>query len=196
MMKGFFVLVLLVICQCLLTNGFVLSSQNIFKQKNLLKEKQTISHLTSKQPASPLSLAQATQSSLEPAPKRTSFFSKYEHMLQTYPYSTKLITALIIGALGDVLTQLLFAYKAKQFLGFDLRRILVFSAVSALYFAPVLHVWFNYLNEITKKQTSPVRKALTMMLLDQTFGAVFVNMIFFFVFELVKHILLFLFNLF
>jgi hypothetical protein len=59
--------------------------------------------------------------------------------------------------------------------------------VTAFYIAPVIHNWFDFLNKmpIPSGLSDPVKAAI-MMLVDQTFGAVFVTIGFFYAFEFVR----------
>ena len=73
---------------------------------------------------------------------------------------------------------------------FDYRRLLVFFTVTALYIAPVINVWFNWLNNgmPLPASLSNVAKAGIMMIADQTIGAVGVTIGFFYAFELANKI--------
>ena len=108
----------------------------------------------------------------------------YETLLQRHPWPTKMVSSGVIGGLGDVLVQLLETRGAPQ-RSIDLRRLAVFSAVASLYIAPSIGLWFAYLNGLPALQgMTPLPKALWMILLDQTFGAVLINGCFFYAFSL------------
>lgn len=64
---------------------------------------------------------------------------------------------------------------------FDYRRLLVFFTVTALYIAPVINVWFNWLNNgmPLPPGLTNVARAGIMMIADQTIGAVGVTVGFF-----------------
>jgi hypothetical protein len=115
----------------------------------------------------------------------TNTLNSYSELLEKHPYRTKVISSGIIGALGDILIQL-WKIKQNSLYKFDYRRLLVFSTVAGLYIAPVINVWFNWLNKFPiPKSFNNVGKALVMMVLDQTIGAVVVTTGFFYAFELV-----------
>jgi hypothetical protein len=120
-----------------------------------------------------------------------SFLSWYNHMLNTKTYLTKIVTSGLVGGLGDVLIQLVTCYRAKKPYVIDMRRLIVFSSVAAIYIAPVIHVWFDYLEKMPLPpaiKESPLKKSLVMILLDQTFGAVVVSAGFFYAFELAQRL--------
>lgn len=115
----------------------------------------------------------------------TSLLNSYTGMLETSPYPTKIITSAIIGAVGDYVVQLYQSRKSDA--SIDFRRVMVFATVCGLYIAPVIHVWFNYLNGIKfLSGLGNVQKALSMMLVDQSIGATVITLGFFFAFEAVK----------
>lgn len=121
-----------------------------------------------------------------------SFLSWYNHMLHTKTYLTKIVTSGLVGGLGDVLIQLVTCYRAKKPFVIDIRRLVVFISVAAIYIAPVIHVWFDYLEKMPLPpaiKESPLKKSLAMILLDQTFGAVVISAGFFYAFELVNKLL-------
>lgn len=110
----------------------------------------------------------------------------YSNVLQTHPLPVKMITAGLIGGLGDMLVQLISQKRMKQ--PFSLRRCLVFMAVCTFYNAPVVHYWFNLLGSIGSKLTnlSDLGRALSLTFIDQTIGAIVLNSGFYFAFELVS----------
>jgi hypothetical protein len=115
----------------------------------------------------------------------TNTLNTYSDLLEKHPYRTKIISSGIIGAIGDTLIQL-WKIKQNSLYKFDYRRLLVFSTVAGLYIAPVINVWFNFLNKFPiPKSFNNVGKALVMIALDQTVGAVVVTTGFFYAFELV-----------
>ena len=70
---------------------------------------------------------------------------------------------------------------------FDYRRLGVFSSVAGFYIAPVINVWFNWLNSIAMPASfNNIGKALVQMAIDQTVGATVITAGFFFAFELVS----------
>eukprot|EP01038_Epipyxis_sp_PR26KG_P006720 gene6720-9213_t len=123
------------------------------------------------------------------AAKSSSPFDIYNHYLEKYPYITKIVTSGIIGGTGDILIQLVLSKRSKVPIAFDFRRLAVFSSVAGLYIAPVINVWFNWLNKTpVPKSFNNVAKAAYMMFLDQTIGAVGVTVGFFYAFELIDRL--------
>jgi hypothetical protein len=130
-------------------------------------------------------------------------FDSYNHCLINYPYKTKILSSMVIAGLGDFLSQVIVPYfkDGIEAPTLNLKRLFIFSLVAGLYFAPVIHLWFNWLNSIQlpsfseDQRKNKVMKALTMITLDQTIGAFFINAGFFYAFELVR-MLLFCFYLF
>lgn len=141
--------------------------------------------------------------------------ASYNRNLVKYPYITKILTSGFVGGMGDMLIQsidifkrhdLKFNFNFLDILGFitsqiDRRRLLVFTTVSSLYIAPIINFWFNFLNKITapddgfdsqislqinESKFNKVKRAMKMMILDQTIGALVVSIGFFYAFELVK----------
>ena len=110
----------------------------------------------------------------------------YAAILQYAPLPTKMISSFILGGLCDIITQKL-EIKALKHSQFDYRRLLVFSCVSGFYTAPIIHVWFHILPQLPViEQLDGIAKALVMVLIDQTFGAVVVTVGIFFAFEAVS----------
>lgn len=96
-----------------------------------------------------------------------------------------MVSSAIVGGLGDILIQNVQNAKSKK--PFDYRRLFVFSLVAGLYIAPVIHLWFDFLDKLPVFVGSGnVQKSAVMMLLDQTFGAVVINAFFFVAFEFVS----------
>jgi hypothetical protein len=78
--------------------------------------------------------------------KSENFIDFINTNLEKYPYVTKIISSGIVGCLGDILIQLVKNGGSWQAL--DMRRLIVFVAVAAFYIAPVVNIWFNWLNAI------------------------------------------------
>ena len=118
----------------------------------------------------------------------TKLLDCYSDLLTKHPYYTKIISSGVIGALGDTLIQKLENRTSKK--PFEYRRLFVFFLVTALYIAPVIHVWFDWLNLIPMPAwaNTPVKKAAVMMAVDQTIGAVVITIGFFYAFEFVCYI--------
>ena len=127
-----------------------------------------------------LALAATTPSFLSTA------FRIYEGWLQRHPWPTKVVSSGVVGGLGDLLVQLLESGGGgRPRRRVDLRRLAVFTAVAALYIAPSIGLWFSFISELPALAgLSPLRKALWMIVLDQTFGAVLINGGFFYAFSL------------
>ena len=118
----------------------------------------------------------------------TKLLEQYSGLLEKHPYMTKAISSGIVGGSGDVLIQQ-FQRRRDSNKQFDWRRLLVFSTVAAFYIAPIIHVWFGYLNNLPYPATmSAFTKAGIMTVLDQTFGALIVTVGFFYFFEMVQHL--------
>jgi hypothetical protein len=114
-----------------------------------------------------------------------SLLDSYGKLLETSPIKTKIVTSAIIGALGDSIIQIYESTKTKK--KFNFRRLVVFSTVTGLYIAPFLHVWLDYLNVLPfLSKLGNVQKAFSMLLIDQTIGAIAINIGFFFAFEAVS----------
>eukprot|EP01041_Mallomonas_annulata_P001950 gene1950-3786_t len=117
------------------------------------------------------------------------FFDAYTNLLLTNPYPTKIISSGIVGGLGDILIQNVQNKMSKTPKPFDFRRLLVFVTVAAFYIAPVIHLWFGYLDSLPfLVGMGGIKKSLVMMILDQTFGAVVVNLFFFVAFEIAQRL--------
>ena len=147
----------------------------------------------------------------------------YNSLLEERPLLTKMVTTAIIGAMGDILIQLVKS-KSNAELLFDVKRTVIFAAVGGLYCAPFLHQWFNILNKIQFPKTwGKLKKALAMVAIDTTLGKYFFDIAspcmciiyflfthspspfpvsgvfnggFFFAFEFVRHVILLLLLLF
>ena len=114
----------------------------------------------------------------------SSLLNSYTSLLERSPYPTKMVTSAIIGALGDYLVQKYEGRKTNKTI--DLRRLLVFATVCGLYIAPVIHIWFEYLNRMPfLASMGKYSKAFAMMFVDQSVGATVITFGFFFAFEAV-----------
>lgn len=123
--------------------------------------------------------------------KKTSKLDKmlgwYNYQLEKRPAVTKILSSGVIGAVGDILSQLLVQRKTASLL--DWRSVAVFATVCGLYFAPVLDVWFAFLGRVSfPKSWSDTGRAAAMTVVDQTVGAALVTSGFFFAFELVHSV--------
>lgn len=113
--------------------------------------------------------------------------SEYNKLLETNPTTTKIVTSGVIGALGDLFSQVLEG-KYKNEKSVDFRRLLIFTLSAALYFAPVIGAWFTFLNNVPIPGGDGA-KALGMLLIDQTAGALSVIGTYFFFYELIDHLI-------
>jgi hypothetical protein len=111
----------------------------------------------------------------------------YSQLLDEHPYLVKMISSGIIAGIGDLLVQRIQGKETGK--AFDIRRWMVFTSVAAFYVAPVIHLWFNWLNNLQFIDgMNNAAKALIMTGIDQTAGAVLVNAGFFYAFELFDRI--------
>ena len=116
----------------------------------------------------------------------TSLLDQYSALLSSSPYKTKMISSGIIGTVGDILIQKL-ENKSNRDFSLDFRRSAVFFFVSTFYIAPMIHIWFEFLNYFTAvaipSKFGKLATAALMMIFDQTVGAVAVCFGFFYAFE-------------
>lgn len=122
------------------------------------------------------------------APK-ASFAAKqwkaYLGLLETRPIPTKMATAALLSAFGDVLAQTLDSSVVK----FSLRRLLVLVTVNIVYFAPVLHVWYNVFDKIVarlKLKQGSWHATFTYLALDQLVNTPLTLFGFFAIFTLIS----------
>lgn len=111
---------------------------------------------------------------------------KYNSMLEANPMTTRIVTSGVIGALGDLFSQNLES-KGKNKKDIDFRRLFIFTISAAFYFAPVIGAWFSFLNTLSFPGGEG-SKALGMLLVDQTAGAVSVIGTYFFFYEIIDHL--------
>lgn len=117
----------------------------------------------------------------------SSLFNSYNTLLVQYPLPTKIASSGVLGAISDVIIQFLSHRNLDKAFQLDYRRLLVFTTVCGLYFAPVVDGWFSLLSKIPlPSHLSGTSKAVAMVILDQTLGALIVTSGFFFAFELVQ----------
>lgn len=123
------------------------------------------------------------------APKASSFAAKqwkaYLGLLETRPIPTKMATAALLSAFGDVLAQTLDSSVVK----FSLRRLLVLVTVNIVYFAPVLHVWYNVFDKIVarlKLKQGSWHATFTYLALDQLVNTPLTLFGFFAIFTLIS----------
>eukprot|EP00598_Pedospumella_elongata_P010764 CAMPEP_0184990462 /NCGR_PEP_ID=MMETSP1098-20130426/32563_1 /TAXON_ID=89044 /ORGANISM="Spumella elongata, Strain CCAP 955/1" /LENGTH=236 /DNA_ID=CAMNT_0027515661 /DNA_START=122 /DNA_END=832 /DNA_ORIENTATION=+ len=117
-------------------------------------------------------------------------FNRYNALLDKYPLATKMTTSAVLGGLSDVLVQTMSHKAIDQSFKLDFQRVLVFTTVCGLYFAPVVDAWFTFLAKIPfPAQLSDNGKVLAMLVVDQTVGAALVTGGFFYAFELAERLI-------
>lgn len=110
----------------------------------------------------------------------------YTGLLEKHTAATKGISAAILMGLGDVIMQ---AWEMKKNGSkFDWKRFVVFTTVAVIYFAPVIHCWFNFLASLPLPANKFARASM-MIVIDQTLGAVVVTTGFFYVLEAVQRMI-------
>lgn len=109
---------------------------------------------------------------------------KYNALLEKNPLVTKIATSGILGGLGDIVSQKI----SNKDAALDLRRLIMFTIAAAFYFAPVIGAWFSLLNSLSVPGSAGA-KAVVMIAVDQTLGAVGVIGTYFFFYELIDHII-------
>ena len=102
-------------------------------------------------------------------------FAAYDAQMVKRPIITKMWTSFIIGAFGDMLSQLLSKTTGG---GVDAYRMVPYGLSQLLYFGPVMHFWFQAVDGFGKLPvlagSSSVVKTLAMTAFDQTVGATLV----------------------
>jgi len=105
----------------------------------------------------------------------------YLHQCTDRPIRTKSVTAAIIGALGDVLSQRLLGKSLS------LQEVAAFFLVGLLYVGPFVHVWYEVLNRLGRYGMScglgPRGKVLMQLVVDQTLGVLIFFPSYFFAYE-------------
>ena len=123
-----------------------------------------------------------TASSEAPPPR--SFFKWYDAQLQRAPLRTKMASSGLVSIIGDCAAQLLTTQA------YSVRRGITWALVGCLYFAPFLHFYYGKLASFEAKAlargVSKRTAVIFELLLNQTFGAMTVNALFFFVFAFVS----------
>lgn len=122
------------------------------------------------------------------APK-VSFVSKnwkaYLGLLESRPIPTKMATAALLSAFGDVLAQTL----DSSVVSFSVRRLLVLVTVNIVYFAPILHVWYGLFDSVVAKlklKQGSWHATFTYLALDQLVNTPLTLFGFFAVFTLIS----------
>mmetsp|Transcript_21990 Transcript_21990/g.36843 ORF Transcript_21990/g.36843 Transcript_21990/m.36843 type:complete len:240 (+) Transcript_21990:64-783(+) len=116
---------------------------------------------------------------------RVSLLDWYSNQLIRRPFVSKMITAAVVGAMGDCLCQMIDMKKSAEPLLFDRRRLMVFTSVCGIYIAPVVHMWYDTLFKFPFIQNirSTFKKTAVATVIDQIVGAGYINALFFFAFE-------------
>lgn len=125
----------------------------------------------------------------EPEAKK-GLLNAYLRLLDKRPLPTKIITSGVICAIGDVMAQALAFVSSgvsSVTLGgfmkaFEFKRFIIYGMLGAAWIAPIVHYWFNALEDLFKGVKVPdnsfsgkMGKALKMVVIDQTIGAPIVN---------------------
>ncbi|CAM9789397.1 unnamed protein product [Choristocarpus tenellus] len=113
-------------------------------------------------------------------PRSRSPIKVYMSLLARRPILTKIVTSGVICGLGDIVAQALMfgGIGAKFFGALDIRRLITYAMMGALYLAPIVHYWFDAIDRIgpmNKTLPARTRKAGKMVALDQLIGAPIVN---------------------
>lgn len=111
----------------------------------------------------------------------------YLGLLETRPIPTKMATAALLSAFGDALAQTL----DRSVVTFSVRRLLVLVTINIVYFAPVLHLWYNLFDKIVAKlklKQGSWHATFTYLALDQLVNAPLTIFGFFAVFTLISAI--------
>lgn len=116
-------------------------------------------------------------------------YGKYMSLLDTSPMTTKSITAGIIQALGDFLSQFIEAKVANVPFVLNGSRLQAFLVSGIFFVGPFLHYWYNFLWRIgdwakVKYKAGKNMQTLLQVFTDQTLGVAVFFPLFFYVFEL------------
>lgn len=119
---------------------------------------------------------------------------KYVTLSEEKPLLTKGVSAALVGAVGDVFSQFLFAYATGVPFRWDMMRTVTFMMMGLLFKGPALHMWYNVLGKISKwtkirMNFSPTSQSLTALTVDQTVGVAIFYPLYFVVFELFSAVL-------
>lgn len=126
-----------------------------------------------------------------PEPKaKKGLLNAYLRLLDKRPLPTKIVTSGIICAIGDVMAQAL-AYVTSGassvtiggfIRSFEFKRFIIYGMLGAAWIAPIVHYWFDALEDLFKgvkvpenSFTGKMGKALKMVAIDQSIGAPIVN---------------------
>jgi len=116
-------------------------------------------------------------------------YGKYMSLLETSPISTKSITAGVVQALGDLLSQFIEAKVANVPFILNKYRLQGFLISGVFFVGPFLHYWYNFLWRIgdwakNKLKAGKNMQTLLQVFTDQTLGVAIFFPLYFYVFEL------------
>lgn len=115
-------------------------------------------------------------------------YEAYEHLCATKPFITKSITASIIVAIGNIISQSLQATLRVQRLHLNLSQVGAFALTGLLYIGPFYHVWYEQLWRLgdwmeARYGCSKAQQTLAQNFADQSLGVAVFFPIYFFVYE-------------
>ena len=117
---------------------------------------------------------------------RSNLYTRYMDLLERQPFLTQSISAGIISALGDVLSQ----WIELKHISFSLNwvRLITFLVCGTLYVGPFVHLWYKKLWKMGrwmegKYQTSKQIQTLSQVIVDQTVGVAFFFPTYFYAYE-------------
>jgi hypothetical protein len=116
-------------------------------------------------------------------------YGKYMSSLDTSPLTTKSITAGVVQALGDFLSQYIEAKVAKVPFVLNGSRLRAFLISGVFFVGPFLHYWYSFLWRIgswaeVKYKAGKKVQTLLQVFTDQTLGVAVFFPLFFYVYEL------------
>lgn len=114
-------------------------------------------------------------------------FNEYLLLLERKPFTTKAVSAAVVGGIGDIVSQSLTAVTSRIHFKWDLTRTITFMLIGLLYRGPIMHVWLNTLErfgqKMTPRLTCPMKRSLAILAIDQTLGVAFFYPLFYVVHE-------------
>uniref|UniRef100_A0A7S3LEI8 Uncharacterized protein n=1 Tax=Amphora coffeiformis TaxID=265554 RepID=A0A7S3LEI8_9STRA len=119
---------------------------------------------------------------------------KYMTLSEEKPLLTKGVSAAVVGAIGDVFSQSLFAYATGAVFQWDVMRTITFMMMGLCFKGPALHAWYGFLGSIAHwtevhKGFSETKQSLTALTVDQTIGVAIFYPLYFVVFEVFSAVL-------
>lgn len=114
---------------------------------------------------------------------------KYVVLSEERPFITKGVSAAMVGGIGDIFSQTLFACATGLPFRWDALRTATFMMMGLCFKGPALHIWYNILGRVShwtkvRKGFSETNQSLTALTLDQTVGVAIFYPLYFIVFEL------------